>query len=76
MPLTLSLLEQKGRDDTMTQELAVGALLAGFLGIVWAMALAVIHNDEVTGQDQDRSHPVKSESGSPTAPQQKTALAA
>lgn len=76
MPLTLSLLEQKGRDDTMTQELAVGALLAGFLGIVWAMALAVIHDDEATGHDQDQRHTAKSESGSPTASQRKTALAA
>jgi hypothetical protein len=60
----------------MTQELAVGALLAGFLGIVWAMALAVIHADEVTEHDQDQSHAPKSEPGPPTSSQRKTALAA
>jgi hypothetical protein len=60
----------------MTQELAIGALLAGFLGIVWAMAVAVLHDDEVTEHDQDQSHPAKSESGAPTASQRKTALAA
>lgn len=60
----------------MTQELAVGILLAGFLGIVWAMAVAVIHDDDVTEHDRDRDQAAKSESGSSTSSQRKTALAA
>jgi hypothetical protein len=71
-----SLLRRERGDDTMTQELAVGALLAGFLGIVWAMAVAVIHDDDATEHEQDRSQAGKSEPGTPTSSQRKTALAA
>lgn len=60
----------------MTQELAVGTLLAGLLGIVWAMAVAVIHDDDVTKHDRDQSHTAKSEPGPPTSSQRKTTLAA
>lgn len=60
----------------MTQELAVGALLAGFLGIVWAMALAVIHDDEGAEQHQDHSRAPKNAPGASAASQRKTALAA
>lgn len=58
----------------MTQELAVGTLLAGFLGIVWVMAVAVIHGDEVSKQNQDQSHGTKPEP--PSSSQRKTLLAA
>ena len=60
----------------MTQELAVGALLAGLLGIVWIMALAVIHGDEVAKQGQDQRHGTKSDPEAPSSSQRKAALAA